>query len=124
MTNIYCIANNGNLTDRLTFSLPCFWNWPQYRVPINLFKSMAFPLIQFVVFSTWYIEKYLAIDLQKSVLHLMWQPKQCNGPFNKSCCSFKTARCLSLSLLLIMMALLAALFSFFHIASVSLPFPL
>ena len=55
---------------------------------------------------------FCCIDLQKSVLHLMWQPKQCNGPFNKSCCSFKTARCLSLSLLLIMMALLAALVSF------------
>lgn len=62
--------------------------------------------------------------LQKSVLQELCMPKQWSGPSLRSCCSNRTAHLLSGSLLLILIAHLAALVRRFCVDSVSLPFPL
>jgi len=67
---------------------------------------------------------YFCAVLQKSVLQLVWHPKQWRGPFIRSCCNLIMALFLSGSLLLITIAQQAALVSRFHIASVNFPLPL
>ena len=62
--------------------------------------------------------------LQKSMLRLVWHPKQWRGPFTRSCCSLIMTVVLSGSLLLITIAQRAALVSRFYISSVNFPLPL
>ncbi len=62
--------------------------------------------------------------LQKSVLQCWCIPKQCRGPFCRSCLSAANAVLTSLSWLLILIAALADDTSLFRIFRVSLPLPL